>query len=175
VLALGEGGCVVDNAMQIFVGHRIVLAMGPRQLRQSRLALSGAGAHRGHRSHGEGRQRHRGARSMADAPAAKMHPIAHPFRLKRDEAARQKRGQFFGKDMPILRLDAEACALSVVIWSEYDRRATDGGEMGRKTIGMTSIESSHDHFDPGVAARLPCEADDKPVRIPRHCVGSLQS
>jgi hypothetical protein len=77
--------------------------------------------------------------------------------------------------MPILRLDAEACALSVVILSEYDRRTTEGGEMGRKTIGTTSIEGPHDHFDPGLATRLPCEADDEPVRIPRHCVGSLQS
>ena len=77
--------------------------------------------------------------------------------------------------MPILRLDAEAWALSVVIWSEYDRRTTEGGEMGRKTIGVTSIESPHDHFDPGLATRLPCESDDEPVRIPRHYVGSLQS
>jgi hypothetical protein len=34
----------------------------------------------------------------------------------RDEVAQQNRGQFVRKDMPILGLDAEACALSVVIW-----------------------------------------------------------
>jgi hypothetical protein len=112
---------------------------------------------------------------MADAPAAMVQPIELPFRLTRDEAARQKRSHFFGKDMPMLRLDAEACALSVVILSEYDRRTTEGGEMGRKSIGMTSIESPHDYFDPGLATCLSCEADDEPVRIACHCVGSLQS